>query len=465
MTTLMLPQESAHLPMYKRIFDYMKSEIRNGHWKAGSTLPSIRKCALELHVNKNTVDAAYQLLLSEGYIYSVAKKGYIVASIVETVLSDSDKPLSASSVTAQEIIDFKYGNIELRHFPISVWNRLRNRLFKQFSEQYEVVGDPYGEAALRSEIIKLVHSGRGIHVREDQVIIGSTPQQLVTVLAQLLDKEQIRLGVENPGYDGARLVFHNMGYDVTGIPLLEDGIDLVHVERSGVNALYVSSSQQFTSKLVLPLHKRMQLAEWASAHEDRWLIEDDYEWEYRYSETPLPSICSMGSSHHIIYIGSLSKSIIPLCHISYMIVPDSVIELMDNRLSEYDQPVSRLDQLTLAAFLAEGCWHKHVARLRKYYERKMNHLQQAILTYMGDSVSIQGKDMGMHVFLEVHLDCTEEELLAQAHAAGVRVYGTSRYWTDTTKRWPVVLLGVGSLDEEQMVAGVKLLAYSWFSSH
>ncbi|WP_028546971.1 PLP-dependent aminotransferase family protein [Paenibacillus taiwanensis] len=464
MTTLTLPLESAHLPMYKRIFDYLKAEIRNGHWKAGSTLPSIRKCALELHVNKNTVDAAYQLLLSEGYIYSVPKKGYVVAPLADTVLSNSIKPPAPSTVNTPEIIDFKYGNVELRHFPISVWNRLRSRLFKQFAEQYEAVGNPYGEAALRSEITKLVHSARGIHVREDQIIIGSTPQQLVTVLAQLLDREHIRLGVENPGYDGARLVFHNMGYDVTGIPLLEDGIDLDFAERSGFNALYVSSSQQFTSKLVMPLHKRMQLAAWASAHKNRWLIEDDYEWEYRYAETPLPSICSIEGLHNKIYIGSLSKSILPLCHVSYMILPHSLIEVMDNKLSEYDQPVSRLDQLTLAAFLAEGCWHKHIARMRKYYEQKMKQLQQAILTYMGDSVSIQGKDMGMHVFLEVHLECTEEELLAQAHAAGVRVYGTSRYWTEATTRWPAVLLGVGTLDEAEMIAGVKLLASSWFPS-
>lgn len=464
MQDISLILKANNVPLFAQIFDYFKGLIQDGVLLPGMPLPSIRKCADALGVSKNTVESAYQLLRSEGYVVSHAQKGYTV--IPSTLKSDTNAGTDKTKETAIAEplihIDFKYGNLEFSSFPLYIWNKLRNEWIDQYGAAFEVQGDPHGELALREEIIRLLHQARGVQASPEQVIIGATPQQLVMLLCQILNRDETVIAVENPGYDGSRHSFENYGFHVKGIPLQEDGIDIQQLQQSVANIVYVSTSQQFQNKLVMPLSKRMELAAWVEADRTRYLIEDDYEWEFKYMDTFIPSIQSRNDTGQVVYVGSISKSILPLFSLSYMILPSSLLKLFKLRIPEYDQPVSRLDQLTYASFLEKGYWYKHLQKLRDYYRHKKSAFDRAMEAYMGNRVIIHGKDTGLHLFVTVLTDLTEQQLIQRALENGVKVYGTTRYWINPPHDKPTILLGFGSLEDRQIEEGIRILAESWF---
>ncbi|WP_025849820.1 PLP-dependent aminotransferase family protein [Paenibacillus ehimensis] len=457
----LLPNQS---PLFFQIYGYFKDGIRLGQLPYGSFLPSIRSCVRTLKVSKNTVETAYQLLVSEGYLRTIPKKGYQVVHQAETLVHD---PGSASSdaLNKDVQIDFRYGNIELSAFPFHPWNKARNTLIAHYQSKYEVEGHSQGEYLLRNELSRLLYESRGVVSGPGQIIIGSTPQQLLSLLSQLLDKNRNIIGVENPGYDGARNTLINHGFQVRAIPLAEDGISIEELEKSRANVVYVNPSQQFRNKLAMSQDKRQQLIQWVRSHAGadsvKYIIEDDYEWEFRYDDRYLPSIQSL-APEKIVYIGSISKTLLPVANLSYLVLPKAMLPLFRLKVREYDQPVSRLDQLTLAHYIAGGYWHKHLLKMRKHYEEKREALFEAISRYESYFVEVEGKDTGLHALLTVKTTKSESELLASALEKGVKVYGTSRYWLRPASEYPTILLGYGALSRDEIRAGIRRLTEAWF---
>lgn len=444
-------------PLFTQIYHFLKDEIVCSHLRYEEFLPSIRSCAESLQVSKNTVEVAYQLLVSEGYVQSIPKKGY-------QVVYKGEAPLATHTASQREPyaanirFDFRYGNIELGTFPFPQWNKLRNQIIANHQNNYMVEGQPQGEYELRKELSKLLYETRGVISNPEQMIIGATPQQLVSVLIQLLDREEHVIGVENPGYDGARNTFVNGGYQVKGISLGADGVSIEELKNSGATAMYVSSSQQFVHKMVMPLEKRRELIEWVQ--ENAYIMEDDYEWEFKYQESYIPSIQSL-SPRQVVYIGRLSKALLPLSNVSYAVLPYELLSRFHQCVPEYDQPVSRLDQLTLSAYLSGGYWHRHLQFMRKNYTEKRMVFLQAISDYMGELVEVEGKDTGLHVFLTVKKKESEAELMERAYQHGVKVYGTARYWVHDTREYPTVLLGYGAMNHQEIREGLQALAAAW----
>ncbi|MGF9816766.1 PLP-dependent aminotransferase family protein [Brevibacillus agri] len=445
-------------PLFTQIYHYLKDEIRHGHVQDEEFLPSIRSCAQSLGVSKNTVEVAYQLLVSEGYARSIPKKGYqVVYQAERPSITPAASPGEAQAADIR--IDFRYGDIELGRFSFQQWNKLRNRVIADHQQRYMVEEQPQGEFALRQELVKLLHETRKVAAAPEQIIVGATPQQLVSVLVQLLDREKQVIGVENPGYDGARNTFANGGYQVRGISLGADGVSMQELVDSGAAVMYVSPSQQFIHKLVMPLEKRHALSEWVQSR--AYIVEDDYEWEFKYEESFLPAIQSL-SPQKVVYIGRLSKALLPVCNVSYLVLPYELLARFHQRVPEYDQPVSRLDQLTLAAYLSDGYWHRHVQAMRKSYADKRKAFLQAVSRWMGERVEVEGKDTGLHAFLTVQKKGSEAEWMERAARCGVKVYGTARYWVHDTRQYATVLLGYGALSEQEIEEGIRLLASAWF---
>lgn len=447
------------VPLYFQIYNFFKDEILQNHLQYNDFLPSIRGCAKLLQVSKNTVEVAYQILQSEGYIKSIPKKGYQVV-YKNQMISDQDLSLSGDRVSENIKFDFRYGNIELGTFPFNQWNKLRNKIITNNQNDFMVEGLPQGEYVLRKELSKLLYESRGVITNPEQMILGASPQQLVSILCQVLDVKKHSIGVENPGYDGARNSFVNCGFQVNAIPLLADGVSIDELKNSRTNVMYVSPSQQFINKMVMSQEKRQELIDWVHNHE--YIIEDDYEWEFKYQDSYVPSIQSL-SPTKVIYIGRLSKALLPLFNVSYLVLPYDLLSLFHSHVNEYDQPVSRLDQLTLADYLSDGYWYKHVQMMRQNYSEKRNIFLQVIDQYMNGLVEIEGKDTGLHVFLTVKINRTEAELIELGLNKGVKVYGTSRYWFHTKRKYPTVLLGYGTLNHQQIHQGIHLLAEAWFS--
>ncbi|WGV60598.1 PLP-dependent aminotransferase family protein [Brevibacillus brevis] len=446
--------------LFIQIYHFIKDEILRNQITYEEFLPSIRSCAQSLAVSKNTVEVAYQLLVSEGYVTSIPKKGYQVTYKAGLPSRQHGTERDDSRIP-QIRYDFRYGNIELGTFPFHPWNKLRNKLISYHQRTYMVEGLAQGEYVLRKELSKLLHETRGVLAKPEQIIIGATPQQLVSIVVQILDREKHVIGVENPGYDGARNTFLNGGYRVHGISLDADGVSIEELRQSGASVMYVSPSQQFINKMTMPLEKRNQLTLWAQSLSHSYLVEDDYEWEFKYQESYIPSIQSL-SPQKVVYIGRLSKALLPLINVSYVVLPYELLSRFHQRVPEYDQPVSRLDQLTLAAYLSDGYWHRHLQHMRKNYVEKREVFLQAVTRYMDGCVEIEGKDTGLHVFLTVKSQCTEAELMERAYQKGVKVYGTARYWLHDTREQPTVLLGYGALTPDDIQEGIRLLASAWF---
>lgn len=337
-------------PLFYQIYTYFKDQIIDGKLQPGSFLPSIRTCASSMKVSKNTAEAAYHLLASEGYVKNIPKKGFQVAD-------RSQAPVHEQTTVAYEgssgclTYDFRYGNLELDSFPFKQWNKFRNDLVAANQKEYRVEGDPAGEMPLRQELSRLLYEARGVRAQPEQILIGSTPQQLVSLLCQLLQPGRHQIGVENPGYDGARNTFINHGFQVSSIPIASDGISIKELEASKVNVMYVSPSQQFVNKMAMSEAKRAQLVEWVSRND--YLIEDDYEWEYKYEEGFLPSIQSLAPDK-VIYIGLISKTLLPVANISYLILPYDMLTAFYSAIPEYDQPAARTGPVDFRII----CWRR-----------------------------------------------------------------------------------------------------------
>ncbi|MED4730787.1 PLP-dependent aminotransferase family protein [Aneurinibacillus migulanus] len=445
-------------PIFFQIYSYFKNEILNGQLQYNDFLPSIRSCAQSFKVSKNTVEVAYQLLVSEEYIHNIPKRGYKVVYQGKTKLHH-DIAISDTSLTQAIRYDFRYGNIELNTFPFHQWNKVRNACIAHNQRNYMVEGKAQGEYGLRKELSRLLYESRGVLSNPEQIVVGSTPQQLVSLLCQILEIDKHIIGVENPGYDGARNTFLNYGFQVQPIPLIKDGVSIDELENSHANVMYVSPSQQFMNKMNMSQNKRQELVTWAHSH--TYIIEDDYEWEFKYQNDYLPSIQSL-YPEKTIYIGRFSKALVPIFNLSYIVLPYDVLFLFYSKVTEYDQPVSRLDQLTFSQYLSDGYWYKQLQKMRETYEEKRKIFFEAISQYMRHVVKAEGKDMGLHTFLTVKTDKTEAELIGLGVQKGVKVYGTSRYWFHTKEKYPTVLLGYGALSPSEIHNGIKLLAEAWF---
>ncbi|BAU26038.1 GntR family transcriptional regulator/MocR family aminotransferase [Aneurinibacillus soli] len=447
-------------PLFFQIYSYFQDEIVQGQLQYDAFLPSIRSCAQSLKVSKNTVENAYHLLVSEGYICNIPKKGYKVVYQGEKSIHDHVS-ISDDSYNQHIHLDFRYGNIELAAFPFNQWNKVRNTFVANNQSDYMVEGKSQGEYILRKELSRLLYESRGVVSNPEQIIIGSTPQQLVSLLCQLLEADKHIIGVENPGYDGARNTFLNHGFQVRAIPLTADGVSLEELEKSHADVMYVSPSQQFMNKMAMSQEKRQQLIQWV--HSNTYIIEDDYEWEFKDEDGYVPSIQSL-YPEKVIYIGRISKALLPVSNLSYLVLPYDALSLFYAKVPEYDQPVPRLDQLTFSQYLSDGYWYKHLQKMRKQYEEKRKAFFEAISHSMGNLIEIEGKDIGLHAFLTVKTNKTESELIGLGLKKGVKVYGTSRYWFHRTDRYPTVLLGYGALHCSQIYNGIKLLAEAWFES-
>ncbi|WP_443147051.1 MocR-like pyridoxine biosynthesis transcription factor PdxR [Paenibacillus sp. HWE-109] len=445
-------------PLFYQIYDYFKQGILKEQLPYGTFLPSIRSCAQSLNVSKNTVESAYQLLVSEGYISNIPKKGYQIVHLVKKSGSSSF-PIWSGDYTDEVRIDFRYGNIELSSFPLNQWNKARNQIIGHYQRNYEVEGDSQGENALRKELSRLLFEARGVISAPEQIIIGATPQQLVSLLCQLMDTRDYVIGVEDPGYDGARNTFINLGFRVHAIPLTTDGISIDELEKSPANVVYVSPSQQFLNKLTMPQDKRQQLVQWV--YSKKYIFEDDYEWEYKYENGFVASIQSL-APEKVIYIGRISKTLLPVTNISYAVLPYEMLSLFHSRVTEYDQPVSRLDQLTFAQYVSNGYWYKHLQKVRKQYEEKSTAFFEAMSQNSQYFVEVEAKDTGLHAFVTVKSSKSESELIKLGKMNGVQVYGTSRYRYHMTGKYPTVLLGYGSLSCKEIHLGIKLLTEAWF---
>lgn len=459
-------------PLYMQIYDALRKEIISGQLPEGSKLISTRNLATALNVSRNTIESAYLQLFSEGYISSKAGSGFIVEKLDNSIILKFKEELKSDedinnltekiNVNKNYQYDFQYGNLSSLDFPIQQWKKISNKCLSAMkTEDIMSYSSNKGELDLQIEIMKYLSKSRGVNCRPEQVILSSGIGQSLSLICQLFRSDSNQIAIEDPGYNGARNIFINNGYNVIPIDLEEDGINIQELENSGARMVYVTPSHQFPTGSVIPISKRLKLLEWAEKNTGI-IIEDDYDSELRYNSRPIPSIQSISNAETVVYIGTFSKSLAPSIRTSYIVLPKLWAKKYDELFSKYHTSVSLIQQNVIQQFMQLGYWERHLRKICISNKRKHDTLIRMINELMGNRVVIHGKNAGLHILLEFKDRLCESELIERADKYGVKVYAVSTFWMRLDKYTNnMVLLGFGSLTEDEIIEGVKLLSEAW----
>lgn len=475
---LMVPLDSqARCSLYEQIYQYIKEEIKRGRIPAGSRLPSTRILAQNLKVSRSTTQMAYDQLMSEGYIEALPCKGYFVCGIealidlkgvepdLQTEEGDRKKeeeaPYDSSFPEQKAVIDFSPRGIDLESFPFNIWRKLSRSTLVDDNKDMFAGGDPQGEYSLRSVIGSYLHSARGVVCRPEQILIGAGSEYLLMLLSQLLGRDG-GIAMENPTYAQAYRVLKGQGHPVYPIEMDRFGMDVEALEASGASVAYVMPSHQYPTGVVMPVKRRQDLLAWAGRRPGRYLIEDDYDSEFRYKGKPVPALQGMDRNGRVIYIGTFSKSIAPAIRVGYMVLPEQLVEVYRERAGFYSSTVSRIDQQILYGFMTEGHYERHLNRMRAIYKGKHDMLL-AGLKELEPYFSIKGEYAGLHILMTHKKGAAEACLVKRAEEAGVRVYGMSGCFIHPEHNvYPsTVMLGYANLREEDIERGCGLLKRVW----
>ena len=456
---LLIPLDSrSKKPLYEQIYSHIRAEIRNGSLKAGERLPSTRVLAEHLKVSRSTTQMAYDQLLAEGYMEARPCRGYFVShleELVETGATGTGEMETTVEPDAGWRVDFSPRGIDLDSFPYHVWRKLsRNTLVDDNKEMFHS-GNHQGEPGFREAIRSYLHSARGVNCSPEQIIVGAGSEYLLMLLSQILEGRHV-IAMENPTYKQAYRVFQSLGYEVCPVEMDANGMEPELLAECGANVAYVMPSHQFPTGIVMPVGRRQELLKWAQEAPDRYIIEDDYDSEFRYRGKPIPALQGMDRN------GRVSKCIAPAIRVSYLVLPPSLLVRYRSQTSFYASTVSRIDQNILYQFLSGGHFERHLNRMRAIYKTKHDLLLEQVEP-LRKQFEIRGEHAGLHILLTSRNGMPEEALIRKAAEAGVRVYGLNSYFIhpEHNHRPSTVVLGYASLSEEQIVDGIHLLKTCW----
>ena len=416
-------KKSPGVPLYEALYRAIRGDILSGALAAGEKLPSKRALAENLEVSKITVETAYSQLLAEGFITSREKVGYFVEEIRH------QPAVSATAVMREEqpapaLLDLT-ANGSAR-FPFSAWSRLQREVMLDYGEKLLLPMPNRGIPELRQAIADHLAGFRGMRIDPENVLIGAGTDFLYNILVQLLGRDKI-YALEEPGYDKTRKIYAAAGVGCISAPMDDQGVLPGGLAEARV--LHISPSHHFPTGIVTPVSRRLELLRWADGAEDRWIIEDDYDSEFRFHAHPVPAMQSLDRQGRVIYLNTFSKSLAPSIRISYMVLPERLMERFRRELSFYSCTVPSFEQYTLARFISRGYFEKHINRMRKFYKTCRNRLVERLKSWeYASKLTIQEKDAGLHFLVKVDTDLTDEELVAWCAGRGVKVRSLSSYY-------------------------------------
>lgn len=461
------------MPLYEQIYESIKNDIYNGTLSPGSTLCSIRELSRQLCVSKNTVENAYQQLLAEGYVSSKTGSGYTVEDIQGYILPVSHNfsnkkgtgkkriaEIKKSSIPIQ--YDFQYGNISQHSFPEKMWRKYVLQLLSSDTlNEITMYGDQRGDLFLRKELKKYLKMSRGISCEADQIIITSGLQNALDIICKILPDSNRIIGFEEPGYNGARIVFEQNNFPLIPLDIFSDSYTASSLNELNVQTVYITPSHQFPFGTVISIKKRFEILAWANIARG-YIIEDDYDSELRYHSKPIPSLYSIDESERVIYIGTFSKALSPALRINYIVLPWLLVSEYEKKFSGFYSTVPFLEQRVLAEFILDGGWEKHLRKICKINQIKHDCVISALNKFFGEKVTILGKNAGLHILIKYTSDRSQEELLNLARDKGILLYSISDCYMDK-KSTPedVFLLGFARMNEDDIYAGIKMLAEAW----
>lgn len=417
-------KKSPGVPLYEALYRCLRQDILDGVLPSGTKLPSKRALAVHLEVSKITVETAYQELLAEGYITAKEKVGYFVEEVAQLPPIPHPAP-PPETPTADPCLDFTANGSP--HFPFSVWSRLQRQVMLDLGERLLQPMDNRGCAALRSAIAAHLADFRGMRVDPEQIVIGAGTDFLTNLLVQLLGRDKT-YAVEEPGYGKIRKIYAAGGVTTIPAPLDENGVQPNGLHNAHV--LHFSPSHHFPTGLVTPLKRRQELLSWANAA-NGYIIEDDYDSEFRFHTHPLPALQSLDQQGRVIYMNTFSKSLTPALRISYMVLPSDLMHRYQQQLGFYSCTVASFQQYTLARFLTEGHFEKHINRMRRFYRARRDKVIAALDTCpWHEKLTVLEQNAGLHFLLQVDTTLSDEQITQLWAGCGIHVLPLSHYYRD-----------------------------------
>lgn len=420
--------------MYAHLYKCIKNDISSGAIAPDSKLPSKRSLAKNLGVSLITVENAYAQLMVEGYIYSLPKRGYYASHIQPIALIRSNpEPKSAALPSPSYFADFVKSSVPPATFPYNIWARLMRQTLSEL-DQHALMSDTSagGVLSLRQALAKHLYEFRGMNVAPEQIIIGAGTQSLYNLVVQLLGRNHI-YALEDPGYPLLTQVYNHNDVFCRHLPMDEKGVQPDVLESSKADILHITPSHQFPTGILMPISRRYELLGWANAKSSRYIIEDDYDCEFRLYGKPVPPLQSIDKEEKVIYINTFSKTLSPTFRISYMLLPPHLTSMFYDKLGFYSCTVSNFEQFTLAQFIEDGHLERHINRMRTYYRNKRNE----ILKYIDNSplksaLQVEGEDGGLHFLLKLRTEASDTEIKAAAQKQGLNIKFLSEYYYHPT---------------------------------
>lgn len=458
-------QKRGKLSLYEYLYQCIRQDILSFRLKPDEKLPSKRALAKHLGISTITVENAYSQLVAEGYIYSVPKSGFFVSSVALSLPEKQENRKNAEFVLRQTpqtqrkyAFDFKSNTIAKNSFPFVTWANLMRSVISIKGDSLLENSPSTGVAELRQAIASYLYHFRGMSVEPSQIVVGAGTEYLYALIIQLLGREK-KYAIEDPGYRKIARIYSANDVSFIHLPLDENGVSIESLEKSEANILHLSPSHHFPTGIVTPVSRRYELLSWAMESTDRYIIEDDYDSEFRLLGRPIPSLQSIDNGGKVIYINTFSKSLSPTIRISYMILPNSLMEKYKRELGFYSCTVANFEQYTLAEFISRGYFEKHINRMRTYYRTLSQELMQYIRQHhYSKKVQIMEEKSGLHFLLKVDTHMSDEQMTQRAAEKGVNISCLSEYYHDrATSTEHTLVINYSGLEKESIAQAVDLL--------
>jgi GntR family transcriptional regulator/MocR family aminotransferase len=448
------------VPLHQQLESGIRERIRQGLLRADTVMPATRALAADLGLSRGVVVEAYQQLVAEGYLVSRAG-GYTQVAPAAVPGQDGLVSTTTPTITAKESIDgppridFRYSRPDVTQFPRAAWLRSIRRVLNETPHRALAYLDGQGAIELRESMADYLNRVRGTSARAENMLVCNGFAQGSRLLLQVLAAAGYRrLAVEDPSDDELRAVAAAAGLEAVGVPVLEAGLDVEALERSGADVVLVTAAHQFPTGAVTSAATRAALIEWATRRE-ALIIEDDYDAEYRYDREPIGAMQGLAPDR-VAYAGTASKTLAPGLRLGWLILPDRLVGPMAAAKFTDDRGSSVLDQLTFADFVARGEFDRHLRRMRPRYRALRDALVGRLAEKVPDLRPI-GVSAGLHVMTWLPPDLTEGDVVQAARERGVGVYGLRPYWVQNAGPEGLVF-GYGSLTESDVAEGIDLLA-------
>ncbi len=452
---------NSNIPLYIQLYNYIKGEIQDGNLPSNSKLPSKRRLSKHLEISQNTVESAYDQLITEGYIIAIPKKGYYVTEF-QGVINTNTK-IDSYNDNLRRKKEYKYefysSRVDLESFPYTIWRKINKEVISEENKDLLQIGHSQGDRNLREAISNYLRFSRGVNSSLDNMIIGAGSEYLIQILINILGREKI-ISVEEPGYYKIKKILKVNGIKPIGIPIDNQGVNIESLRSSNSQVIHITPSHQFPTGVIMPINRRIQILNWANEGDERYIIEDDYDSEFRFEGRPIPALQSLDNKGKVIYIGTFSKCFSPSERIAYMVLPDELMKIYKRDFSFLACTVSRTTQQALVRFIEEGYFERHLNKMRNIYRKKREFLVSLIKRYL-KGTEIIGTNSGLHLLLKVNNGMTEKELIMAAEEKKIRILGLSNSYLNNLEDSKTVFLGYASLKYDEMEEAIILLKEAW----